>query len=99
ESRNVSFCYLPNCRVLKDLRSKPLEFSENAKAALKENWVTIDDVKKCMTYGDVDFSVSNKPFEKGKIYFIEGRNAKGEPIKVSMVNYDDKVVLHAIKKN
>ena len=98
EARDVSFCYLPNCRVLKDLKSKPLEISEEAKATFSEKWVTLDDVKKCLEYGDVDFSISNKPFEKGKIYFIEGKNAKGEPIMVSMINYEKKVILKDIKK-
>ena len=99
ESRNVSFCYLPNCRVLKDLRSKPLEVSKKADSILHQNWVNLDDVKKCMEFGDVDFSISNKPFENGKIYFIEGKNVKGEPITVSMVNYEKKVVLSDIKKD
>lgn len=98
ESRNVSFCYFPNCRVLQDLRSKPLQVSDSAKVIFSENWVNLDDVKKCMEYGDVDFSVSNKPFKKGKIYFIDGKNTKGEPITVSMINYADRVVLNGIKK-
>lgn len=98
ESRNVSFCYLPNCRVLQDLRSKPLEVSDSAKVILNENWATIEDVKKCMEFGDVDFSKSNKPFKHGKIYFIEGKNLKGEPIIISMINYNDKVILNDIKK-
>ena len=98
ESRNVSFCYFPNCRVLQDLRSKPLQISDSAKVVLSEKWVTIEDVKKCMEFGDVDFSISNKPYNRGKIYFIEGKNLKGEPIKVSMINYADKVILNNIKK-
>lgn len=99
ESRNVNFCYFPNCRVLQDLRSKPLQYSPESEAILKENWVTIKDVKNCLEYGDVDFSISNKSFEHGKIYFIEGKNTKGEPITLSMVNYSDKVILKDIKKD
>ena len=99
ESRNVNFCYFPNCRVLQDLRSKPMHYSPESEAILKENLVTLQDVKNCMQYGDVDFSISNKPFEHGKIYFIKGKNTKGEPITVSMVNYSDKVILKEIKKD
>lgn len=99
ESRNVSFCYFPNCRVLQELRSKPLQYSPEAEATLKEKWVTIQDIKNCMQYGDVDFSISNKPFEHGKIYFIEGKTTQNEAITVSMVNYSDKVILKGIKKD
>ena len=99
ESRNVSFCYLPNCRVLKDLRSKPLEVSPKADSIFLQKWVNLDDVKKTMEFGDVDFSISNKPIDGGKIYFIEGKNTKGEPITVTMVNYEKKVVLKDIKKD
>ena len=98
DARDVSFCYLPNCRVLQNLRSKPLEVSDKAQQTIAEKWVTLQDVKNCLQYGDIDFSSSNKPFENGKIYFIEGKNTKGEPIIVSMVNYEKKVILKDIKK-
>lgn len=99
EARNVSFCYLPNCRVLQDLRSKPLIYSDEAKVTLGEKWVTLEDVKNCMQYGDVDFSISNEPFQNGKIYFIEGKTTQNEPIVVSIINYTDKAVLYSIKKD
>ena len=35
ESRGVEFCYLPNCRVLKDIRSKSFEYAPEAKATLE----------------------------------------------------------------
>ena len=98
EARDVSFCYFPNCRVLKDLRSKSLEVTPKADSIFQQKWVNLDDVKKTLDYGDVDFSISNKPFEGGKIYFIEGKNIKGERITVTMVNYEKKVVLTNIKK-
>ena len=99
DARDVSFCYFPNCRVLQDLRSKSLEISPKADSIFQQKWVNLDDVKKTMDYGDVDFSISNKPFEGGKIYFIEGKNTKGESITVTMVNYEKKVVLTDIKKD
>lgn len=99
ESRNVSFCYLPNCRVLKDLRSKPLEVAPKADSIFEEKWVNLDDIKKTMEFGDVDFSISNKPLNGGKVYFIEGKNTKGEAITVTMVNHEKKVVLTDIKKD
>lgn len=98
ESRGVEFCYLPNCRVLQDLRKKPLDVSTEADAQLHEGWVNMDDIKKTLRYGDVDFSKSNQPFKKGKIYIIEGKNAQGEDITVTMINYSNKAVLEKVEK-
>ncbi|MFB9096601.1 DUF4258 domain-containing protein [Flavobacterium jumunjinense] len=98
EAKGVMFCYLPNCRVLKDLRSKSLNYSPEAKATLEENWVNLDDIKKTLEFGDVDFSKSNKAYKKGKIYIIEGQNSSNEEITVTMINFTDKVLLEKIEK-
>jgi len=97
-SRGVEFCYLPNCRVLKDLRSKSLEIDSLAKQSLNEKWVTMEDIKNSLTYGDVDFEKSNEPYRKGKIYLIEGKTSKNEDITITMVNYTNKVLLEKIEK-
>ena len=96
--RGVEFCYFPNCRVLKDLRSKSLEIDSLAKISLNEKWVTMEDIKQSLTYGDVDFEKSNEPYRKGKIYIIEGKTSKNEDITITMVNYPTKVLLEKIEK-
>lgn len=96
--KKTRFCYLPNCRVLQDLRSKPLLYSDEAEARFAENWVTIDDVRNCLTYGKVDFSQSNKEFKNGKLYVIKGKNTANEPITVEMINFGERVMLQDIKK-
>jgi hypothetical protein len=98
EASGVTFCYMPNCRVLQDLRSKPLEIDTVAAKKLEEKWVTLEDIRKSLEYGDVDFSKSNKPFEKGKLYVIEGRNTSNEEIIISMINYENRAVLKDIIK-
>lgn len=97
-NRGVEFCYFPNCRVLKDLRSKSLEIDSLAKNSLKEKWVTLEDIKQSLTYGDVDFEKSNETYRKGKIYIIEGKTSKNEDITITMVNYPTKVLLEKIEK-
>ena len=97
--RGVEFCYFPNCRVLKDLRSKSLEIDSLAKISLKEKWVTMEDIKKSLTYGDVDFEKSNEPYRKGKIYIIEGKTSNNEDITITMIKYEHKVLLEKIEKN
>ena len=96
--RGVEFCYLPNCRVLKDLRSKSLTIDSLAQHALNEKWVTIEDIRKSLTYGDVDFDKSNEPHRKGKIYIIEGKTSNNEDITITMVNYPERVLLEKIEK-
>ena len=98
EASGVTFCYLPNCRVLKDIRSKPLKIGDEANKKFEEKWVTLDDIKMNLEHGDVDFSKSNKPFEKGKLYIIEGKTVANQDIIIEMVNYNDKVVLKDIQK-
>ena len=98
DDKGVEFCYLPNCRVLKDLRSKSLDIDTLAKKSLSEKWVTIEDIKESLRYGDVDFSKSNEPYKKGKIYVIEGKTAKNEEITITMINYTNKVLLEKIEK-
>ncbi|MDM1368449.1 DUF4258 domain-containing protein [Myroides marinus] len=96
--KKTEFCYLPNCRVLKDLRSKPVTFSKTVETKFQEGWVTNDDVHKSLKYGDVNFSESNIDFEKGKLYVIVGRNEKNENILIKVVNYTDKILLYDIEK-
>ena len=96
--RGVEFCYLPNCRVLKDLRSKSLTIDSLAQQSLNEKWVTLEDIRNSLTYGDVDFGKSNEPYRKGKIYIIEGKTSKNEEITMTMVNYTERVLLEKIEK-
>lgn len=97
--RGQDFCYLPNCRVLKDFKAKGLTISKEAQDKLDEKWVTMEDVKNCLENGNVDFSKSNKPNPGGgKLYILESVTAKNEPVIFEIVNHSDKAVLKDIKK-
>lgn len=96
--KGVEFCYFPNCRVLKDLRSKSLEIDSLAQKSLDAKWVTLEDIRNSLRYGDVDFSKSNEAYRKGKIYVIEGKTTNNEEITITMVNYTNKVLLEKIEK-
>jgi hypothetical protein len=97
-SRGVEFCYLPNCRVLKDIRSKPFYYSDVASEKLAQKWLDTIDVRNTLRYGDVDFSASNVPSSGGKLYIIEGRTIQNEEIIVEIINFSEKVLLKDIKK-
>jgi len=90
--------YFPNARVLNNLRTKPFEYSDNAIAILAQHWVDTTDIKNTLTHGDVDFDKSNVTLDKGKLYIIEGKTSKNQPIVLEVVNFEEKAVLRDIKK-
>ena len=97
--KGADFCYMPNCRVLKNIRSKGLTISPDAQRILKEGWVTQTDVDNTILHGDVDFSRSKKPLKAGgKLYIVEGKTINNQPIDVQIANFEDKAVLIGIKK-
>ncbi len=90
--------YFPNSRVLNDLRTKPFHYSEKASAVLAESWIDTTDIKNTLQHGDVDFDKSNVEFERGKLYTVEGKTMKQQPIVLELINYPNKVVLQTISK-
>ncbi|OYU79624.1 MAG: hypothetical protein CFE23_13105 [Flavobacterium sp. BFFFF1] len=96
--KETSCSYFPNARVLKHLREVPFKYSDLALQKLSEKWVDTADVRKTLTYGDVDFEKSNIKLKAGKLYTIYGKNSKGEAITLEVINYDDAAELRDIKK-
>lgn len=96
--KDTSCSYFPNARVLKNLRSKPFHYGPAATQKLSEKWVDTSDVRKTLTYGDVDFDKSNVPMNGGKRYMVEGQNKKAEKITLEVVNFEDRVLLMDIHK-
>jgi len=91
--KDMSFCYLPNCRVLKDLRSKPFYYSDVASEKMKQGLLDTVQLRDIFRYGNVNFSKSNVPTDNGKYYFIEGKTDQKKIVFVEVINYPDKVVL------
>ena len=58
EETGTSFCYLPNCRVLKELRSKPIAFD---KLKIASTALVLDSIQieKFLIDGKVDFKASD----------------------------------------
>ena len=67
EGTGAEFCYLPNCRVLKDLRSKPLEVEPGLQTAYD-----IMAVQFLLREGDVEFGSSDPRAEPCGIFVING---------------------------
>ena len=96
--KDMSCSYFSNSRVLKDLRTKPFHYSDESKEKLNQKWVDTSDIRRTLTYGDVIFGKSNVPTGSGKLYVIEGKNSKNEPITLEVINYSDRAVLKDIIK-
>lgn len=96
--KDTGCSYFPNARVLKNLRSKPFYYSETAKQKLNEKWVDTSDIRRTLTYGDVDFSKSNIKVKGGKLFVIEGKTIKNLPIVLEVINNEDKAYLVDIKR-
>jgi len=94
--KDMSFCYLPNCRVLKDLRSKPFYYSDIASEKIEQGLLDTIEIREIFRHGNIDFSKSNIPMENGKYYLIKGKTNKEEVVFVEVINYQNKVVLKDI---
>jgi len=90
--------YFPNARVLNNIRTKPFYYSDEAKKILAEPWIDTVDIVNTFKFGDVDFDRSNKEFQRGKLYVIEGKTTKNEPFELEVVNYEQKAILKNIIK-
>ena len=87
----LDFCYLPNCRVLKDLRSKPLTFSES----LPEQYRDTLMIRSFLKDGDVDFGKSDTKSEPCKTYVIS-HEYDGEGLELQAKRCEDSVEVENI---
>jgi len=71
QDTGVSFCYLPNCRVLKDMRSKPLYFSKSIDSLLLNKSLDSTSIRYFFLEGEVDFSLSDTKSVPCRTYLIE----------------------------
>lgn len=78
----LDFCYFPNCRVLKDMRSKPLTFSESLPEQYRDTLL----IQSFLEDGDVDFGKSDTKSEPCKTYFV-----KKEAVYVKIKNCSDRI--------
>ena len=85
-----SLCYLPNCRVLKDLRSKPLTLAESLKD------YSVEQLTPLFHDGDIDFSRSDT-HSACRTYIIKGEDTAHTPMEITVESCAKKVTITAIK--
>ena len=71
EVTGVEFCYFPNCRTLKDIRSKPLSYSDEVKELMNGNQLDSVKIAYFLREGNVDFKKSDIKLNPCKTYIIE----------------------------
>ena len=87
DETGTEFCYLPNCRVLKELRSKPLQTDPALKVAADSLLVQY-----LLKEGDVDFRQSDTRAEPCKIYRINGSKG-GRALSITIENCETHALL------
>lgn len=90
--------YLPNDRVLNHLRTKPFHYSPKADSILSTGWISKEDIKNILTYGDVDFDRSDIQDGTGRKYLIEGQTGAKVKVEIEVLNLSDKAVLETVSK-
>jgi hypothetical protein len=95
--KDTGCSYFPNARVLKDIRSKPFYYSDIAKEKILKKLIDTSDIRKTLTYGEVDFGKSNIKVKGGKLYIIEGQNQKKQKFNLLIVNSASKTLLKDIE--
>lgn len=92
EGTGTEFCYFPNCRVLKELRSKPQGFSDDIRKLMAAGELDSLAIAGFLTQGDVDFGRSTTDAKPCRVYFIEG-NFKEKQAVLEVQNCSDSIVI------
>lgn len=87
----LDFCYFPNCRVLKDMRSKTLTFSKS----LPEQYRDTLMIQFFLEDGDVDFGKSDTKSEPCKTYFIL-HEYNGKELEMEAKNCEKEIMVENI---
>ncbi|MGA9239510.1 DUF4258 domain-containing protein [Robiginitalea sp.] len=87
DETGTEFCYLPNCRVLKELRSKPMRTDP----ALSTPIDTLL-IQELLQEGSVDFKASNTKASPCKIYRIDYETIEGE-VSITLENCQEYTLL------
>ena len=87
DETGTEFCYLPNCRVLKELRSKPLKIDTALEVPTDSLFIQY-----LLKEGDVNFRQSDTRAEPCKIYRING-SQEGRTLGITVENCETHTLL------
>ncbi|QWX85355.1 DUF4258 domain-containing protein [Cellulophaga sp. HaHaR_3_176] len=93
----AEFCYFPNCRVLKDLRSKSYSYSDDISAKIANGEIDSLYIKNFFLNGEVDFDNSDTKSKPCKTYVIENEIEDKPTQRLTVTNCTDKIVIQTIE--
>lgn len=96
EVTGSEFCYFPNCRTLKDIRSKEITYSGAIDLLLREKKLDSVDIADFLNNGNVDFGKSDTKSTPCKTYFIEARLRDDRNATLKVTNCTDTCVLEDV---
>lgn len=91
QRKGTEFCYLPNCRVLKSLRTKPLVLTDSLQAQGYQK----EQLLPLLTEGDVDFSRSDT-HSACRTYVITGEDTAHTPLEITIKSCEKEAVITSI---
>lgn len=95
EEAGVEFCYFPNCRVLKDIRSKPPYYSDEILGLMDSQRIDSIAIASFFRDGRIDFGKSKTKTSPCKTYFIEGK-LNNEKAFIKVTNCPEKVTVESL---
>lgn len=85
--KRTSCDYGPEARVLKNIRIKPMTYSESVSDKLASFKLDSTAINNILSYGDVNFKLSNTKLDSCKTYHIEGIHNEKEVV-LNIANCD-----------
>ena len=76
DKKNTKFPYMPDARVINDVNSKNVHYSNKLHTAFAKNIITASQIQDILKNGNVNFSKSNTKLDSCKIYVIEKKLRK-----------------------
>lgn len=93
--KNASCDYGPNARTVKNISSKPIQYSFEVEQFVEENGLDSVTVINLIRYGKVDFSKSNTKIDSCKLYHIDNIY-RNQSIFIKVRNCDSLAILRRI---
>lgn len=96
KGKHTKFCYAPNCRVLKNINTKKIEFSPEIYQFLHKHNTDSSQISMILKEGDVIFSKSSPQDKPCATYIIAG-SINDIPIDISVKNCDTVALVKKIE--
>jgi len=94
--KKTSCSYGPDSRVLKNINSKNIHFSQNIIESIENKIIDSTEIRSVLKKGDIDFSNSNARQEPCGVYLVEG-NVNDKEISFLVENCDSIATLTQLK--